>query len=235
MEDQILKDIKELRKLLSQIVGTSDLQVKEQFSPRVLSNAAKEFKSLSIKRGEWTPENDLHKVFKGCHWDVGKFIFEKFEFKNYFKHGRTTFYNKKDLLALKNELIKRNIHLGKYIELIKDQEKYDKKLKELATEGKKKKRFHIPSDLSDIEKRSYKPSSDIEIKEHIASLKEEFNKNKLSEYIQIYKDSHALVKYEYYFEKYIDSDIKRQCKRWVDDFNTANRALIEFHKVGEDE
>ena len=62
METQILKEIKEIRKLLSKLTGTSELPVKQQFSSEALDKAAKEFKRLSIERGEWITENELPKI-----------------------------------------------------------------------------------------------------------------------------------------------------------------------------
>ena len=57
MQKQILSELKELRLLISKLIGSSDLPENEQFSPQMLEKAAKEFKKLSIAR-----ENGLLKV-----------------------------------------------------------------------------------------------------------------------------------------------------------------------------
>jgi len=89
MEGRILSEIKQIRKLLSQLVGTTDLPVKQKFSKEAISKAAKEFRQLSIERGEWIPRDDIHKIIKHASWNSGKIIIEKFEFTNYFKRGHT--------------------------------------------------------------------------------------------------------------------------------------------------
>ena len=47
MEDKIYKEIKEVRLLLSKLIGTSDLPEKQKFSTEALDKAAVEFKNLS--------------------------------------------------------------------------------------------------------------------------------------------------------------------------------------------
>ena len=128
MEDQILKEIKELRSLLSQLIGTSDLPTKEKFSKEAITRARAEFNKLSVERGEWIPEHSISSIIKKAPYTPGKFIIEKFGFTNYFTRGRTLYFNRKDLVALKDELKKRNINLGRYIELVEDQEKFKKYL-----------------------------------------------------------------------------------------------------------
>lgn len=234
METQILKEIKEIRKLLSKLTGTSELPVKQQFSSEALDKAAKEFKRLSIERGEWITENELPKIIKKAPYGCGKLIIERFLFTNYFKHGRTLYFNKEDIVALNQELKIRNINLSRYNDLLIDQEKFNKKLEEhrIHTSNKKGKRFQIPEGLKDIEKTPIKtPSADI-VKDHIASLKKEFKEHKLYEYIDLYHDdSYAFLKSEYHFDRYINPEVKKHCKKWCFDFNYANNALKEIHKI----
>ena len=64
MEEKILDEIKQIRKLLSEIIGTSDLPAKEKFSKEAIAKAAKEFRKLSIERGEWISSHDIDKVIK---------------------------------------------------------------------------------------------------------------------------------------------------------------------------
>lgn len=233
METQILKEIKEVRSLLSQLIGTSELPAKQKFSVGAIDKASQEFKKLSIKRGEWIPDHDISKVIRSASWRSGKLIIEKFEFTNYFKHGRSIYYNKKDLIALNNELKERNINLKRYQELLEDQEKFDKKIESLKDQtGKKKKHFKIPEGLRDINTTPYTLPSDDIIKKHIASLKEEFKRDNLSEYIDVYHDTYAMMKFEYHFERYLNPELKKRCRKWCEDFDYANRALMEYHKLG---
>jgi hypothetical protein len=98
MEDKIYTELKILRVLLSRIVGSSDLPIKEQFSSTALDKAAKEFKKLSIARGEWITESELYGYFKNANYGVGKFIRDEFGFSNFFKQGQTTYYHENDIL-----------------------------------------------------------------------------------------------------------------------------------------
>ena len=123
MEDRILKEIKELKSVIAQVIGSSELPAKQKFSKEAIAKAAKEFQKLSIERGEWLVESDIHKVIRKAPWRAGKFIIEKFGFNNYFTRGRTLYFNRKDLVALSAELKKRNIDLSRYIELEEDKEK----------------------------------------------------------------------------------------------------------------
>ncbi len=224
MDNQILKEIKELRRLLSKLIGTSDLPEKQRFSTLALDKAAEEFKSLSIQHGEWI--SDISKIIKGAPYDSGKFIIEKFGFNNYFTRGKTKYFNRKDLMALNNELKKRNINLARYIELINDQEKF-KKYIESAQKGEKKgKHFQLPEGLKDVQTSSCPPPPLEIIQNHIDTLKVEFEKFKLVEYIDLYEDStYAMVKYEYYFDRYLDASKKKQCRKWCEDFNYADHSL----------
>jgi len=52
MEEKALKDLKQIRKLLSELIGTSDLPEKEKFSKAAITKAAKEFRKMAIERGE---------------------------------------------------------------------------------------------------------------------------------------------------------------------------------------
>ena len=224
MDDQILNELKELRHLLSRIVGTSELPLEQKFSQEALDKAAKEFQTLSIERGEWVQDDDIRKIIKGAPYRPGKFIIENFEFKNYFKRGSKHYFNKKDLQALSTELKERNINLEVYIELIEDQEKFKKYLERVPKS--KKEPFKIPKGLKNVQKTP-RPLPSVEtIKSHIATLKENFKKEKLSEYIDLYQSkTHAMFKHEYYFDRYMDPIKKKRCRKWCEDFNHANEAL----------
>jgi hypothetical protein len=60
MEKLILKELKELKSVISKLIGTSDLPAKERFSKEAILKASKEFQKLSIERGEWISDWDLY-------------------------------------------------------------------------------------------------------------------------------------------------------------------------------
>jgi hypothetical protein len=138
MEEQILKEIKELRLVLAQVIGTSEQPADQQFSNEAISKAAAEFQKLSIERGEWVSEHEIDKIIKNAPYSPGKFIIEKFVFTNYFIKGKSLYFNKKDLLSLNRELKLRNINLGRYMELVESQEKFKKRLKALSSQRDRK-------------------------------------------------------------------------------------------------
>lgn len=245
MQKQILSELKELRLVISKLVGSADLPVEEQFSIERVDKAAKEFKNLLLKRGEWISENELYKYLKGARYGAGKFIREEFKFSNYYKQSHSYYYNRKDIQALSNALKERNVSLGKYIELRADQENFKKKIAAatLNKKGTKKKTsYSLPNDLCDIV-ASESPKPSIEpIKQELKTLEGEFFEYKLGEYIDIFKNSYAMVKFEYSFSKYYPTEIKRRCKSWCERFNYANHALelltekrVKFNPVKEED
>jgi hypothetical protein len=227
METQILNEIKQIRNLLTKMLGTSEKPARQQFSDDALDKAAVEFKNLSIKRGEWVKECDISKIVRSAPYNSAKFIIEKFRFNNYFKRGHSYYFNRKELIAFNNELKIRSIHLGRYMELLEDQEKFNSYVEDTKDiKGlKKRKRFYIPDGLKNIETVPYGPPSKDIINQHIATLKEEFQMENLAEYIDIYHDSHAMFKYLYYFDHYLKPELKKRCRKWCDEFNYANNAL----------
>ncbi len=226
MEALILKEIQEIRKSLAKIIGTSELPTRQQFSKESLDKAADEFKKLSIQRGEWITDSQISDIIKKAPYYSGKFIIEQFGFTNYFMKGKSLYFNRKSIVALNKELRLRNINLAKYIELFRNQEKF-KKYIEKANHGGKKilNHFQLPEGLKDVNPSSY-PSPTEEINAHIASLKAEFEKFKLSDYIELYSDeTYAMFKHEYYWDRYLKPDLKKQCTKWCNEFNHANYAL----------
>jgi len=108
MEEKILKEIKQIRQLLSKLVGTSELPARQKFSKEANAKAAKEFQKMAIERGEWVPSNEIQKVIKHAEWRSDRIIIGKFGFTNYFKKGHTYYLNRKDLVLLDKELKARN-------------------------------------------------------------------------------------------------------------------------------
>ena len=236
MEDKILNEIRQIRQLLSEIIGTSNLPANEKFSKEKIANAAKEFQKLAIQRGEWIQTNDIDTVIKNAPWNCGNFIIEKFGFTNYFRRGKTLFFNKKDLIALNKELKDRNINLEKYIELAEDQAKFDKLISEinLPKGTKNRKRFKIPENLRDIFSQPFSAETEELVKTEIRSLMEDYVKLDLSEYIDLFeRKTYAMFKYDYSFDRYIKPEIKKFCKDWTIKFNYANNALKKMLELKE--
>jgi hypothetical protein len=233
MEYRILKEIKEIKSVISQVIGTSELPTKQKFSKEAISKAAKEFQKLSIERGEWLSESDIHKVIRKAPWRAGKFIIEKFVFTNYFTRGRSLYFNKKDLVALNAELKKKNIDLSRYMELEEDKEKFHKYIDSLTDpkKSKKRQRFKIPDDLKDIVTHPYHHPPREVVEKHIETLKEEFEKYKMVEYVDVYGGNHAMFKQIYYWDKYVNPEIKKRCQNWCSQFNYANEALKMIKQV----
>lgn len=233
MEEKILKEIKALKSIIAQVIGSSELPVKQQFSKEAISKAASEFQKLSIERGEWIEEHEISKVIKKAPYYSGKFIIEKFEFTNYFKRGRSLYFNKKEITALNAELKKRNINLKRYMELAEDQEKFRKYLEEVRNPKgtRKRQRFKIPDDLKDIVTYPYHHPPRELVEKHIETLKQEFEKYKMVEYVDIYGGNHAMFKHIYYWDKYVNPDIKKRCENWCSQFNYANEALKLIKQV----
>jgi hypothetical protein len=59
------------------------------------------------------------------------------------------------------------------------------------------------------------PSAEI-IREDIKKLKEEFFEHKLSEYVDIYNGTHAMIKYVYHFDRYIKPEIRSRSRKWCE-------------------
>jgi hypothetical protein len=228
MEKEFLIEIRELKSILAQLVGTSDLPSRERFSKVALAKAAKEFKNLSIERGEWVKDYDISKHIRNAGYRAGAFIRTEFAFSNYFKKGRVYYYNRKDLITLGKELKQRNVDLSRYIELKEDQAKFKKYLAAAFDNNKqktKKKSYNIPEYVKDIITSSPKaPSPDI-IRENIKALKEEFFHLKLADYVDIYKDNYAMMKYAYHFNKSLALGLKRKSRKCCKDFNYTYNAL----------
>lgn len=148
MQKEILSELRELKAVLAKLIGTSDLPRAQQFSTEAINNASKQFQKLSIERGEWVEEYDISKYIKNVPYGSGAFIRSEFAFTNYFKNGKSYYYNKKDLISLSQELKKRNVDLGRYMEYLASRTKF-KKCLEMAKENRKGKRKNKSYRLSD--------------------------------------------------------------------------------------
>jgi hypothetical protein len=224
MQKQILSELKELKSILTQLVGTADQPGQDQFSKEALAKASKLFIRMAAQRGEWVKEDELGKYIK-ADWRAGSFIRSEFGFNACIKDGHYYLYNKKALQKLGVELKARNIDLKRYMEYKRSESDFQKKLSANKKSFKGKRTYEMPSDLKNITTSS-PPILDVEIvKKDLERLKAEFFELKMAEYIDIYRGNHAMVKFIYHFEKYIEPQIKRRCKKWCEDFNYANHAL----------
>lgn len=224
--EAILKELKEIKNVLAQLTGSSDLPKKEQFSKAALAEAAKAFRKLSMERGEWIADDRIGSIIKNAPYRAADFIIKEFGFLNYFKQGRKFYLNKKDLQALNKELKRRNIELQRYVEYRQDQARFKTCMASLKenNKGKGKKAFVVP-DMYDITSPPPKAPEAAIIRKDIERLKEEFFEGKLNDYVDIYGGNHAMIKSIYWYEKYLEPGTKRKCQRWCDRFNYANHAL----------
>jgi len=223
--EKISKDITELKNMFSTLIGTTGLPMKERFSSDALGKAAKEFKKLFSQREEWIDEHGLDKYFKGLPYGGGKFIREELKFTHYFIYGKSYYYNRTAIRELAAALKERNVDLKRYIELLQDKEKF---LKKLETETKKKKKTHpfsLPGSLKDINTTNPPRPDPQVIKDDLKRLNEEFFREKLTEYVDIYQGNYAMVKFEYHFNRYTKPEIRSRAKKWCEQFNYANTAL----------
>lgn len=225
-DEQILKEIRELKSLIAKLTGV-ELTPGKSFSTEALDKATKEFQKLSIERGEWVSTDEISKHIKTASWHSAKFIINELRFSNYFKRGQTYYLNKKHLIELGKELKERNVDLSRYEELKKDQANFYKYLETAAKNKEGKAKFKIPKDAKDITSVP-PPMPPLEkLRAEVKRLKDEFIQYKLVEYIDVYRDSYAMMKHLYYFNKYIDPDIRKRIKRWIQDFNDVNHLLRE--------
>ncbi len=229
MDDKILNEIKQIKQLLSKLVGTSDLSANQKFSKEAIAKAAKEFQRLSIERGEWlSSDEDIRKLINNAPWRSGKFLIENFSFSNYFKRGKHFFLNKKDLIAISKELKERKINLKKYTELLADKAKFEKYINSINLPGgkKNKKHFKIPEGLRDINSTPYSGTMKELVNKEIETLMAEYEKYNLSEFIDLYQGkTYALFKYDYSFDRYLKPELKKHCKDWCFRYNYAINAL----------
>lgn len=230
-EEKLLTELKQIRNLLAEVVGTQDLPKREQFSKDALTKAASEFRNLQIERGEWIPEHDISKVIRSAPYGAAKFIVDKFDFKNYFIRGRKYYLNRKDLMALNLELKKRKINLKTYIDLEEDKEKFHKYLEQLRQGKMKRPHFKMPEELRDINSQPYNHPPKEKIINQIDALREEYEKSKLAEFIDIFQNDYAMVKHLYYFDRFLDPDKKKQYAKWCFEFNYVQNALKEIKKI----
>jgi hypothetical protein len=229
MQNKVLKEIQELKILFAKLIGTAHQTREDRFSEEALNKAANDFLKMSIERNDWIKDSEIDRYIKSAPWNAGAFIRKEFGFVNCFKRGREYLYLKRDLMALSQELAKRNIDLKRHIEFLEDKAAFDKKMSDTNSPKKVSKNgkpFKVPAGLKNIVTTEIpKPSPDL-VRQDLTRLKQEFKAAKLEGYIDIYRGTHAMLKTIYFFEKYLEPGLKRRCRKWCDDFNYANHALV---------
>jgi len=226
MEKEILTEIQELKTILAKLIG-SDKEIPEnQFSEEALNRAQNLYLKMSIERGDWVKDTEIVRYIKSVPWNVGSFIRKEFEFTNWIKRGHEYLYSKNDLIALAEELSKRNIDCKRYQEFLGDKAAFDRKMDSFSDPKKSKsKPFKIPTRLKNIITTDIpKPDPEL-VRQDLTTLKKEFKANKYESYIDIYQGTHAMLKNIYYYQKYLAPGLKNQCRRWCEAFNYANHAL----------
>lgn len=227
-EQQILNQLEKLNKVLSKVIGSSDLPESKKFSKEAIDKAANEFKKLAIQRGEWVNNEGIRKYIKNApYYAAAKFIVEDLKFKNYFKRGHEYYLNKYDLIKLAQELKDKDVNLRRYLELKNDKEKFDKYIEKIL-QNPSKIPYELPEDMIDITTSNPPHPSVLKIREHVKQLKKEFEEGEYNKYIDVYRDSYAMFKDFYRYRTYIDKDLLRKLSKWKDDFNTANGLIHEF-------
>ena len=65
-EEKILKEIQELKKIIAELIGGGNLSEKGKFSNDALKMAAKQFREMAAKRGEWIEHSEFKKYIKSA-------------------------------------------------------------------------------------------------------------------------------------------------------------------------
>jgi len=225
---EIKNDIAQIKHILATLVGEADRSVENPFSEEILNKVAKDFLKLSIERGDWVREGDIRKFIKTAPHNAGSFLRKEFAFANWYRHGHSHYYSKKDLVAFNEQLEKRNIDLSRYQEMLEDKRSFERAMLKKASDPKKKKDkkpFAMPQGIKNITTSPIpKPDPEI-VKADLARLKEEFKQNNLAAYIDVYKGVHAMMKNTYLFRRYLEKGLPQMARKWCDDFNYANDAV----------
>jgi len=224
-QDTILKELQELKSILSIVIGTSDRVGEDRFSTEALNEAGKLFKKMSIERGDWVDEDDLPKYLGPCPYNGGSFIRKEFAFSGWVKKGHQYRYSKKDLGALGAELKLHDIDLKRYQEFLDDKAAFDRKTARDSFKSTQIKPYNFPKGVRNITTTEIpKPDPEV-VRQDLAQLRQAFKDGKYEAYVNIYKGTHAMLKHIYVFQKYLEPGLKRRCQKWCEDFNYANHAL----------
>jgi hypothetical protein len=228
MEEQSLKELKQIRKILAKVFGTNSLPFAEQFTSEVLDRVQNDFRNLRNMADQWIEESDLYDFLK-VDCSIVKFIREEFSFTNYYKQGKNYFYNANDLKELLKQLKLRGVDICLYQKLKQDQLWFEKNI-QAAGIGKKLSRgtktFYIPDSLKDIKLTEFKETSISTIHDRLKSLTDQFFSEKLGRYITIFQNqNHASLNYGHDLKEYLPPNMKKVTEGWCHEYNYANTAL----------
>ena len=228
---QILEELRLLKKAVAQLAGTSDLPEDTQLDASALDKAAKQFQKLQTERDQWVSGSDIGKFIKGGGWWNHKILQEQLGFTAFIKIGRDFYYEREQLKLLRDELKARNVQFEQFEKLLRSEKEFQngyRKLKEQVRTGKTKKFFVVPDWLRDISTTPVKLPEREAVQADIDQLQQEFNDGKYQEYIDVHKGTHAMLKFIYPYEKYLEQGLRRKLSHWCDRFNTASKVLNEI-------
>jgi hypothetical protein len=182
---------------------------------------------LTTLKSQWVKQLDLGEYFPGCRDGLGKFIREEFEFSNYYTQGGAFFYDKKDIVALANELKSRNVDLSTYMELQKGKAQLHQRIETAMLKAKakgKKKSYKLADGLKDIKISDYDFPDQEVIREDIQKLLQQFKTNNLGRYVDVF-DDYAMVKYGSQMRHYMPAKGHTLSRIWCNKYNNAHYAL----------
>ncbi len=232
MKKEVLAELSEIKKILSHIVGTTDLPAPQKFSKAVLDKAARLFKKMALAEEQWVKSYEICNYFENCFgYEIGKFIRDEFAFSNYYSKGGATFYFKKDLMKLADELKSRNVDLATYMELRKGQALIEKKMLELAAKNrderikrKRKKNYSLPEELKYIKLSDFKLPDRNVVEQEVGQLMLEFKNGNYARYINFYDDS-AYITYNDKIREYLKGVEGKVYRSWCKKYNKAKYGL----------
>jgi len=85
-------------------------------------------------------EEHIRKYVKTAPYHAGNWLRKEFAFTNCYRHGRYHYYSKRDLIAFNEELVKHNIDLNRYKEMLEDKGSFERTMEKRTADGKIKER-----------------------------------------------------------------------------------------------
>lgn len=89
MEDEALKELKQVKEILAKVFRTSTLPFSEQFTPEVLDRIQNDFQNLRNMADQWIEESDLYDFLK-VDCSIGNLLKKNFHFLIITNKGRFT-------------------------------------------------------------------------------------------------------------------------------------------------
>lgn len=224
--EELSRQMEELKALILQLLNKPQPQAPDSWSKDKVNASAEKFQQMKKARSEWLKDDDLEKYLPGGDHRSGSFIRKEFEFNNWIKDGYHYLYAKKDIIELGKELKERDVNLEVYMDYTYSQKEFEKKIVALGDKKKVKpgKAYRLLDDVRNFQSEPV-PTPDINlIKADLERLQKEFLDGKLGQYVDVFKNSYAMMKSMYWYNKYLDDKIRKTCRKWIDDFNYASNA-----------